>query len=571
MQNRRNFLKNSLIGSMGIGSLMSSSAKAAEVHPKGWDKISDVVVIGLGAAGLTTAISAAQNGCSVTIIERQPAETVRPNTRMSGGMFHTASKDGDKAALKEYAKAMFSGENIPWKKEGEEPVFSDELAQHWADYLPTLIDFMQSLDPDYKIRLGRNHAEGQKSNTAFPNFPGAKDCGYQAGRATYRDRSVGNYSTYNLPKKETEYGEAFWRCLMEGAKKYPQIDIVYSTRAKHLIKNDAGEICGVVADQNGKEVRFKSNKAVAICSGGYEYNKEMRKAFLEGPGVDGWAFYGTLYNEGDGIRMGMEAGAGLMKVGKCAARMIWPLPVRHNGLRIGTITPVVGRGHSIVVDNFGNRFAAETLITDDPTRYFFYKEAVQFNIKTLQYDRNPSWLIFDESLRKSRPVINFYNSVCGYNIVDYGPRDNSDAVRKGWILKGETIEELATLIKKQEENCGRMIPENLVNTVNRYNAFCEKKNDEDFGRRVKTLQPINEGPFYAIPLVAGGPNTKGGLAADGQRRVLDWDYKPIPRLFAVGEVASVLKFVYQSGGNLTECVVLGQVAGKEIAKLKNLA
>lgn len=297
----------------------------------------------------------------------------------------------------------------------------------------------------------------------------------------------------------------------------------------------------------------------------------MRKAFLEGPGVDGWAFYGTLYNEGDGIRMGMEAGAGLMKVGKCAARMIWPLPVRHNGLRIGTITPVVGRGHSIVVDNFGNRFAAETLITDDPTRYFFYKEAVQFNIKTLQYDRNPSWLIFDESLRKSRPVINFYNSVCGYNIVDYGPRDNSDAVRKGWILKGETIEELATLIKKQEENCGRMIPENLVNTVNRYNAFCEKKNDEDFGRRVKTLQPINEGPFYAIPLVAGGPNTKGGLAADGQRRVLDWDYKPIPRLFAVGEVASVLKFVYQSGGNLTECVVLGQVAGKEIAKLKNLA
>ena len=149
MQNRRNFLKNSLIGSMGIGSLMSSSAKAAEVHPKGWDKISDVVVIGLGAAGLTTAISAAQNGCSVTIIERQPAETVRPNTRMSGGMFHTASKDGDKAALKEYAKAMFSGENIPWKKEGEEPVFSDELAQHWADYLPTLIDFMQSLDPDF--------------------------------------------------------------------------------------------------------------------------------------------------------------------------------------------------------------------------------------------------------------------------------------------------------------------------------------------------------------------------------------------------------------------------------------
>ena len=71
--------------------------------------------------------------------------------------------------------------------------------------------------------------------------------------------------------------------------------------------------------------------------------------------------------------------------------------------------------------------------------------------------------------------------------------------------------------------------------------------------------------------VAGGPNTNGGLACNAKREVLDWNFKPIPRLYAVGEIASALKYVYQGGGNLTECVVFGQVCGKNVAKLKSLA
>ena len=82
---------------------------------------------------------------------------------------------------------------------------------------------------------------------------------------------------------------------------------------------------------------------------------------------------------------------------------------------------------------------------------------------------------------------------------------------------------------------------------------------------------MSEGPFYAAPLVAGGPNTKGGLACNAKREVLDWNLKPIKGLYAVGEIASALKFVYQGGGNLTECLVFGQVCGKIVAKLPNRA
>ena len=136
-------------------------------------------------------------------------------------------------------------------------------------------------------------------------------------------------------------------------------------------------------------------------------------------------------------------------------------------------------------------------------------------------------------------------------------------------MEASSIEELADKIKAQPDNKDRMVKENLVTTIAKFNDSCEKGSDEEFHRRANTLGPINQGKFYAVPLVAGGPNTKGGLAANGNREVLDWFGTPIPRLYAAGEIASALKFVYQGGGNLTECIVYGRIAGKNAANLNN--
>jgi 3-oxosteroid 1-dehydrogenase len=97
--------------------------------------------------------------------------------------------------------------------------------------------------------------------------------------------------------------------------------------------------------------------------------------------------------------------------------------------------------------------------------------------------------------------------------------------------------------------------------------FCRNGKDEDFDRDPATIGPVLEPPFYALPLYAGGPNTKGGIAANAKREVIDWKGIPIPRLYAVGEIASVIKFVYQAGGNLAECIAFGRIAGKNAAAL----
>ena len=225
-------------------------------------------------------------------------------------------------------------------------------------------------------------------------------------------------------------------------------------------------------------------------------------------------------------------------------------------------TSGVGKPNEIVVDNHGRRYASERRITKDPSRYIFYKEALQFDTVTLSYPRIPSWMIFDSVMLRRGPIVSV--AAAAYNGLDWG-EDNMNALRNDWILQGATLQALAQRIREHSDNRGVMDDAALANAVETWNRYCADGRDPDFDREPATMGTVAEPPFYAIPLYPGGPNTKGGLRADAQRRVLDWDDKPIPRLYAVGEICSVFQFVYQGGGNLAEGIVFGRVAGRNAA------
>ena len=557
---RRDFLTGAAVGTGAVAfvGLASAPAHAQGPAPSKWDQEADVVIVGFGGAGACAAIEAHDAGAKVVLLEKQPKETHYSNTRMAGGIFHSPDPTGDKAALKEYAKAMFSGENIPWKFEGEQPEVSDGLAEAWVQYAPENVPFLRKQDPDLKFVAS--------GGAAFPQFPGAQASKYRTYFTTYTGKADLTVSTKDAPRTEKMNGEAFFASLQHGVETRG-IRVLYSTPGKRLVTNDKGEVIGVIAEQGGKEIACQAKRAVVITSGGYEYNKAMRQAFLEGPGVEGWAFYGTPENTGDGIAMAIKVGAGLAKVGKAASRLIMAVPMRQHGLKMGIITDSVGRPNSIVVDNFGNRYVAETLITDDPSRYFSYKEAVRFDITKLLYPRVPSWLIFDETFRTKVTVTSLGISTAGFGLVPW-TKDNMDAINRGWIMKADTLEELAAKINANPENRKLMDPANLAKTVARFNELSAKGKDEDLNRRAETLGPIEKAPFYALPLYAGGPNTKGGIKANAKREVLDWEGKPIARLYTAGEISSALKFVYQAGGNLSECIVMGRIAGMNAAAEK---
>lgn len=560
---RRSFIKNAaaVAGVAAVGAILPTSVNAGVV-PKKWDMEADVVIVGYGGAGAFAAMAAADEGSSVIMLEKQTEAKHYPNTRMSGGIFHSPDLDGDKNAIKQYAKAMFSGAGLPWKLETEmDDKYADEFAEAWAEYTPKLYPMMKSWDPAFK------GLAGVSKGAAFPDFPGAKEAKYQTYRSTLADRIEAFTPGALQPREKKGNGEALFCLITEQVdKRKDKIKIYFETPAKDLIVADNGEIIGVVAQKGDKKINVKAKKGVVLTAGGYEYNYAMRKAFLEGPGIEGWAFYGTTANEGDGIEMALKVGAALEKVGKAASRIITAVPVRHNGMKLGLITPCVGKGGSIVVDSFGNRYANEVLVTKDPSRYFFYKEAVKFDIMKLIYPRSPSWLIFDEKFINGTTITDMAISTVGYGFVPW-TKDNRDAVKRGWILQSDTLEGLADVIKNHEDNRKLMDGGNLKKAVGDFNKGCETKVDA-FGRDPKTLTPVAQGPFYAIPLYAGGPNTKGGIMANGKRQVVNWKGEPIPRLYTAGEMSSVLKFVYQGGGNITECMVFGPIAGKNAASLK---
>ena len=553
---RRNLLAGTAVGAFSLGVAGAASAKP---KPKD-DYVVDVVVLGYGGAGATTAIAAADAGATVLIVERQPEGAVRSNTRMSGGYIHSPDKNGDRQALKSYFVGLFSGKFSEAIPVGEDPKISERMAEYWTEYSPRLHDWILSLDPQVKMLKTGGGAQ-------YKNFPGAKECAYAVYRTSYPDRVSNTVSTYNLPKEQATEGEALFRALENGVNaRKTQISILYGARGESLITAPKGEVVGLIAEKDGHKVRIRARKAVVLCSGGYEYNEAMRKAFLPGLGKSGWAFYGTPYNEGDGIRMGLDVGAGLTKAGACAARMIWAPPVYYNGMRIGVTTVGVGFAHSMVVNSLGKRFTNEALIMGGITNNMFYEKAGEQSLKTLTYDNMPSWQIFDSRIFDTKTLANLTRSTVGYGFVDYGAADNSDALKKGWIFKADSIEALAELIAKDPDNAGRMTPSLLAQTVKDFNAACQAGSDEAFGRSKSTMKPVDQGPYYAIPLFAGGSNTKGGLSTDADKRVLDWFGRPIPGLFAVGEISCGLN---RGGAMLTECLVFGLVCGEKVAKLKS--
>jgi succinate dehydrogenase/fumarate reductase flavoprotein subunit len=520
----------------------------------------DVLVVGFGVAGACAAVEAHDKGVGVILLERQPEATHFSNTRMSGGGFHSPMPHGDFEALKAYSKAMLTGEGLPGRLAGHEDEHADELAELWARLSPENEDFMRSLDPQFlTVKLG---------SVAFEDFPGAAASGYAVVKSTYtgtEDEAAQFRPTNNVDKSQKESGEAFHACLLTGLRSR-DIPIHYQTRAMRLLM-DGAQVVGIECESEGQVVVYHARRGVILTCGGFEYNRRMREAFLDGPSAEAWAFYGTPENTGDGIRMALKAGAALAQVGSIAGRIICAVPERRHGLKVGLNTSSVGKPHEIVVDNQGQRYASERRITKDPSRYIFYREALEFDTHKLAYPRIPSWMIFDMKLMSSGPLVRINSAT--YNGIDWGD-DNQEALRKGWILQGQSLDELAQKIREHPDGRGEMTGRVLTDSIARWNAACDAGHDADFQREPGTMGHVNRPPYFAIPLYPGGPNTKGGLKTNPQRQVLDWDGLPVPRLYCAGELSSVFQFVYQGGGNLAEGITFGRLAARNAVALPPL-
>ena len=517
-----------------------------------WNEEADVIVVGYGGAGAVTAIAAHDAGAKVLILEKQPCDTPSqtkhtPNTRMSGGAWLSCT-DLEKAIIYQESLVKIANETLDTERKDTISVFTQYMTSNtdWMKKIGVEIREEKSISPpsvaDFpnKLRIPESIALGSE----FPDLPGSYSCTIDSPKIS------GNYRA----------GAALFKALSEAIQRR-DIQIMWETPARHLISR-RGEICGVAAINNGRETRVMAKRATVLTCGGFEFNDWMKENYLR---MNPSHFYGNPGNTGDGINMVMEIGAALWHMNDAA----WRVTMKFPDFPIAFATQQHETA-GIFVDKRGKRFTNERF-----KMHALGYELANYDSYAMCYPKVPCYWIFDEKRRILAPLAS-YGGACNPpgglmgDIHYIWSADNQKEIDRGWILKANTIEELANKILADPDNGGLMSPSVLRSTVKEYNGYCQMGEDIDFHKDKQWLQPLEDPPYYAVKLWPGGPNTQGGPKRDSSGRVLYVDNTPIPRLYSAGEFGSIWGMIYQGGGNIAECIAFGRIAGVNAANEKIL-
>ena len=493
-----------------------------------WDREVDYLVVGFGLAGAAAAVEAHDIApdAEILVLEKMPESLAGGNSIASGQTFLVPAQEAV-PTLKTYLYNC----NLPNPIPDE---YLTWLCQGFADQLPWVQAVAESVDYEAGY-VGGGELKWGSMVVEFDSFEGSTFDGCSAHL-----RKIG--STF-------ENG-GVWRCF-DLACQARDIEVAYETPAVSLIQDPfTKEVFGVIARQaDGTEIAIKSRKGTLLACGGYENNLTMQRDFH---GMDMVYTAGTPGNTGDGIKMLMEAGA-----------QIWHMKnqTQSGGFWLGIKVPEY---ESTFMRNFS--MAGNSWIEIDAQGERFYNEAYGYHrqhMKYMEYGRYvdlpheralPVDLIFDEKTRAAGSIasqwLSWPTTTEGYMWTS----DNLAEIEKGWIIKADTIEELA-------EKLGRDAA-TLQATIDAWNAACDAGVDEAFGRDPEKMDKIDTAPYYAVSITPTLVATTGGAKRDTAGRVLDWNDEPIPGLYEAGELGSYVSNLYQNGVFLSEAMLSGRTAAQ---------
>ena len=487
----------------------------------------DVVIVGAGGAGMTSALTAAEKGAKVIILESQAA--VGGNSvRATGGMNAGDTPYQDKATFGESAgveKTLASVETtyadnavitelaetvkVQWaayQQNGEGYFDSVELMQ-----LDTIIGGKGINDAALVKVLAENSAEGiewlRNYNINLDNT------------GAFGGASVNRIHWPKVDGKKTSVGAYMVPLLEDACEANENITILFETTANEIIMVD-GAAKGVKATgKTGNTVTVNAD-AVILATGGFGANLDM-VAYYQ-PSLKGFMTTNAAGLQGQGIAMAQAVGAAVVDMDQIQI---------HPTVQADTaslITEGLRGDGAILVNAEGLRFIDEVGTRD------------VVSAAEIAQTGSYSWLIVDDAMLQASSTIQGY-------------------VKKGFVFTGATYEELAAQIGVPADT--------FAATMNAWNGYVAAKNDPDFGR-VSFTQPLDTAPYYAIKVTAGIHHTMGGVKINTETQVLTEAGEAIPGLFAAGEVTGGVHGANRLGGNaVSDFVVFGRIAGEQAATL----
>ena len=487
----------------------------------------DLIIVGAGGAGLSAAVTAKDLGVkNVLVLEKMPV--IGGNTLRCASAFNAADPDRQKAlpmteTLKE---AVVKAINEKPVSEEHAKLMADVKAKYEA-YLKsgskTLFDCpewhaLQTYNGGDKV--GQIPLIRQYSNNVLDTLHWMQSKGSPVMDRVSQGAGALWQRTHQL---DAPAGLGLIDPLYQAAVKQG-VNFKLGMRVQDLILNDKGRVIGVTAtDKVGNKYEFTSKDGVILATGGYSQNKEMRQksaphltsemVSTNQPGATG-----------DGIIIATRHGADTTGMNYV---QVYPLATPGTGALQGRARKMSGLDDVIDVNKNGERFVKEDARRDE------FVAAIKKQPGGVVYDINDSSIV--------KPLNSFNEDV-------------ETLVSIGRIYKADSLADLAKQLG--------MPADKLEATVAEFNKMVEAKKDPKFGRKLFD-RPIVKPPFYATPRAPSVHHTMGGLQISTNAQVLDKNGKPIPGLYAAGEVTGGIHGSNRLGGNATaDVLTFGRIAAK---------
>lgn len=473
----------------------------------------DVIVCGVGTAGQTAAIFAANRGARVLAIDL--ADSIGGNTQRSTGQMSAA---GTRLQVKRGIRDtpdLHYDDIMRISHDTADPTLTRIAVDHAADSLHWLLDNGLELLPEMPV-IFKGHEPYKIARTYWGPDRGGKPL-------------------------QSVLGEQFSKAVQSGS-----VALKLETEVTELLQQDDGRVIGVtIRDKEGRE-RSVTGVNVLLSMGGYNANAEVFPLYSNGyPLFKGGPAFGSHPNaNGKGHQLGVQAGGyiryqdyfmptfGRVKDPKDPS-YVANITLIHAASLLGT-RPL----WEIFVNWQGERFVQEDSDSADA------KELALLKIPDLTF-----WVVFDQKAREE--------SECIYVNMTHEEADSLYNQHESF-KKASSIQDLAMQMGVDSKG--------LARTVSRYNGFVENGQDDDFERR-HLPAPIDTPPFYAIKHHGMSLVSFAGLAVNDRFELIRENGAVIPGLFAAGEclgLGATSGRSFCGGMGLMSAITFGRLLGSKI-------
>lgn len=542
---------NSTVGFDGTGTLpWLGEAPAISNDQVEEELTADVVVVGLGAAGVPAARAAAEAGAKVVCLESSShLNSVASDMAIFGGQTQAQWGRGDGFLDKKMVVNMHMEECSHH--------VSQSIISRYYDESGAALDWFVGASKNLYM-APESYAEiptDAQANYMFPYM--------------YPVPEIYDYTKEDLPCYPTSVGFSSLATVMADnlqAAVDAGAEVRYSTKGVELILNDEGAVAGIYAQAAGSDGYLKiTAPSVILATGDYLGNEDMMKFYAPECVENGINILsidlddeGNYTNVGEGHKMGAWAGAAIEQ---------WHAPmIHHMGGGAGADgRGVIGNNGYLWLNLRGKRFMNEDL----PGQQLENQVELQPQRKAYQFfDASwPEQLAYFPAahgvacIYRDEPLPEYTAS--GLRINVRTPADIDAAVEEGRCLKADTIDELLGMIEGMDVETAKA-------SIERYNELARAGEDTDFFKSSQRLFALENGPFYAAECgCALTLGNLGGLESDEDCHVYNTDRELIPGLYAAGATQGG-RFAVQypislKGLSCGMCMVYGKIAGENAA------